>query len=167
MKKHILDYAHYNLWANTAMVNLFRQQSDAVLEQQIVSSFSSIRETLLHLWSVEVVWMSRLKGISPTEFPAKTFKGTNTELFDHLLTTSQQLVDMVAGAPDSFFDTPLEFTLLTVAGSQRQLPGDIYQHLFNHQTSHRGQLITMGRQAGIQEFPRTDYIIWVRENRPV
>ena len=35
-------------------------------------------------------------------------------------------------------------------------------HLFNHQTYHRGQLVTMLRQAGIEVIPATDFIIWSR-----
>ena len=165
MKQDILNYARYNLWANTGMVELFKQQTDDLMEQTVVSSFPSARETLLHLWSVEVVWMSRLNGISPTDFPSKTFRGSNSVLCDSLLATSGQLIEMVENSSDDFFTTPIEFTYLASPGTQRQTPKDIFHHLFNHQTMHRGQLITIGRQLGITAFPRTDYIIWVRENR--
>lgn len=167
MKQDILDYARYNHWANARMTELFKQQSDELMEQTIVSSFPSVRETLLHLWSVEVVWISRLKGISPTDFPSKSFKGSNAELCDNLLISSGRLIEMVQNSPDDFFTTPIEFTYLASPGVQRQMPKDVFHHLFNHQTMHRGQLITMGRQLGITTFPRTDYVIWVREKNPV
>ena len=35
-------------------------------------------------------------------------------------------------------------------------------HLFNHQTYHRGQLVTMLRQAGVEAIPPTDFIVWSR-----
>lgn len=163
LKQHLLDYAQYNLWANQRLAELFRQQSDELLQTPIVSSFPSVRDTFLHLWSVEFVWQERLKGVSPKEFPANNFKGTNAEIFDRLLSVSQGLVDFIAAQDDAFFATPIEFTLLTATGTFRQLPQDMLHHLFNHQTMHRGQLITMGRQLGLTAFPRTDYIIWVRE----
>jgi uncharacterized damage-inducible protein DinB len=163
MKQNILNYARYNLWANTGLVELFQQQPDALIEQPVISSFPSIRETLLHLWSVEVVWMDRLKGISPADFPAKTFTGSNAELYDNLLASSRNLIELVESSAEQFFVTPIEFTFLASPDTQRQIPQDIFHHLFNHQTMHRGQLITMGRQLGITAFPRTDYIIWVRD----
>lgn len=165
MKEQLLDYARFNLWANSRMVELFQQQPDEVLHQNIVSSFSSIRDTFLHLWSVEIVWMDRLNGVAPARFMAKTFQGTDAELLENLIQSSKDLIEMVENATDDFLNTAIEFTFLASPDVQRQLPKDIYQHLFNHQTMHRGQLITMGRQAGITTFPRTDYIIWVRENK--
>ena len=35
-------------------------------------------------------------------------------------------------------------------------------HLFNHQTFHRGQLVTMLRQNGIEKIPATDFIVFSR-----
>ena len=37
-------------------------------------------------------------------------------------------------------------------------------HLFNHQTYHRGQLITMLRQVGVTKIPATDFIEWCRNH---
>jgi uncharacterized damage-inducible protein DinB len=36
-------------------------------------------------------------------------------------------------------------------------------HVFNHGTYHRGQLVTMLRQLGIENIPATDFIVWSRE----
>ena len=36
-------------------------------------------------------------------------------------------------------------------------------HLFNHQTYHRGQLITMLRQSGETNIPNTDLISFLRK----
>jgi len=38
---------------------------------------------------------------------------------------------------------------------------DMIHHCMNHSTYHRGQLITIGRQAGLQDPPRTDFIYYV------
>lgn len=161
--RHLLDYTRYNRWANTRMTDLFRTVDDALVEQSIVSSFPSIRATLLHLWAVEEVWLERLKGHSPKNFPLADFSGTNAEVYDGLVEVSTRFMQFVEGQGEGFFSTPLEFSLLTAPGIQRELPAVMIHHCMNHQSSHRGQLITMGRQAGIVSFPRTDYIIWARE----
>jgi len=36
-------------------------------------------------------------------------------------------------------------------------------HVFNHGTYHRGQLITMARQLGVEKLQQTDFIIWSRK----
>ena len=163
MQQQILDYAHYNLWANRQIISLFETLTDEHLEQEIVSSFPSVRSTFLHLWSVEYGWLERLHSISPATFPGKNFEGTNRELFDLLLSKSAEIIAFLEEQPDTYFTTPLEFTLITAPGNNHMAPKDILQHLFNHQTMHRGQLITMARQLGVTTFPRTDYVIWWRE----
>ena len=40
---------------------------------------------------------------------------------------------------------------------------EIMLHLFNHQSYHRGQLVTMLRQVGFTEIPNLDYISYVRK----
>jgi uncharacterized damage-inducible protein DinB len=165
MKQHLLRYAKYNLWANQRLVDLFREAGEAVVNAAVVSSFPSIRATLLHLWDVEVLWLERLKGESPREFPSKTFTGSNEDIFNHLVEASANFVQFIENQPDSYFHENLTFGLLTVAGTQEQTPTDMIHHCMNHQTMHRGQLITMARQLGITNFPRTDYIIWAREQK--
>jgi uncharacterized damage-inducible protein DinB len=161
--QYLLDYTRYNRWANTRMVDMFRTVEDALIEQTIVSSFPSIRATLLHLWSVEEVWLERLKGNSPKSFPLDGFSGSNSDVYDGLTDISTRFAMFVEAQDDAYFSAPLEFSLLTAPGIQRELPAVMIHHCMNHQSSHRGQLITMGRQAGITAFPRTDYIIWARE----
>jgi uncharacterized damage-inducible protein DinB len=36
-------------------------------------------------------------------------------------------------------------------------------HLFNHSTCHRGQIVTMLRQLGVEKIPSTDFIEWSRK----
>jgi uncharacterized damage-inducible protein DinB len=39
---------------------------------------------------------------------------------------------------------------------------EILLHLPNHGTYHRGQLVTMLRQLGVEKIPQTDYILFSR-----
>ena len=164
MKNILLEYARYNLWANTQLISLFETCDDTLIETEIVSSFPSIRKTLLHLWDVEVLWLERLKGHSPTSFPSKDFEGTNADIYILLKKSSQNLVDFIAAQPDEYFNNTLTFTILSANGTMQNIPSDMIWHCINHQTFHRGQLVTMGRQVGMTAFPRTDFIIFKREN---
>jgi uncharacterized damage-inducible protein DinB len=165
MKQQILDYANYNLWANERMVSLFREQTLALLHQELVSSFPSIHLTLLHLWAVEDIWFERMKGNQPGAFLSSGFTGMEQEVFEGLIAKSTAIRDYIEEKDEDFLQKPITFGLLTATGQFTHAPSEMMHHLFNHQTSHRGQLITMGRQLGIKEFPRTDYIIWARERQ--
>jgi uncharacterized damage-inducible protein DinB len=42
----------------------------------------------------------------------------------------------------------------------------VYQillHLANHNTYHRGQLVNMLRQLGVEKIPQTDFVVWSRK----
>ena len=38
-------------------------------------------------------------------------------------------------------------------------------HVFNHATYHRGQLINMLRQLGVEKVPQTDFSFWVQNKK--
>src|SRR4051812_37456522 len=61
MKKIILPYAAYNVWANQQLADCITNLSDEQLHKEINSSFNSIYKTFLHLWDVESVWWQRVK----------------------------------------------------------------------------------------------------------
>jgi uncharacterized damage-inducible protein DinB len=160
----IKNYALFNLWANTRMVECFRACSEEQLHRPIVSSFPSLHTTFLHLWSAEQVWLDRLHQHTPNRWPQSDFVGSTEEVFDNLLDTSQQLIALVNGADADYWATPIDYTTITVPEPHRMVPEVMLHHLFNHQTMHRGQLITMGRQVGLTAFPRTDFVFYARSN---
>ncbi len=50
---------------------------------------------------------------------------------------------------------------------REQFKQPVYQmltHVFNHGTYHRGQLVTMLRELGVEKIPATDFIVWSRTN---
>lgn len=163
MKQMLVEYARYNLWANENLISLFRSVDDALISQHIVSSFPSIRATLLHLWDCESLWFERLNGNSPTEFPSKHFNGSNSEIFDGLLKASIALVQFTEEKPAPFYRDKCKFLTLSDGKENIQTVREMILHCINHSTSHRGQLIMMCRQLNLSPIPRTDYIIYSRE----
>ena len=162
IKQMLVEYARYNLWANENLIILFRSLDDALMSEHVESSFPSIRKTLLHIWDAESLWLERLHGHSPTDFPSKNFVGSNKDVFEGLLNTSQKLVQFVEDKPAIFFRDKCTFSLISLQTEMTQLVREMIQHTFNHSTFHRGQLITMCRQLNISPIPRTDYIIYSR-----
>ncbi|MEI9934102.1 MAG: DinB family protein [Ferruginibacter sp.] len=42
---------------------------------------------------------------------------------------------------------------------------EVVFHVFNHSTYHRGQLVTILRQLGVEKIPSTDLIVFYRYNK--
>lgn len=161
MKSLLLNYSKYNLWANKKIADFLSALSEEQLEKEIVSSFPSLKKTVLHVWDAQQIWLIRLQGTSLTDFPSKNFSGTFEDVMGGCLKTSQELVDFVESSSENFLLTPL--TYKNIAGDEfRNNVSDIIQHVMNHSTYHRGQIITMLRQLGITNLFSTDYIAFCR-----
>ncbi|MBI5914160.1 MAG: DinB family protein [Bacteroidetes bacterium] len=162
MKEIYTQFTRFNLWANCRMAETFSGLPDEVAEQHIESSFPSARLTFLHIWDAELLWLKRLQGISLPTFPSKNFQGNMADVYREVLKTSQDFIDFVDARKDSFFGEMLFFKTISY-GEQSQLAFQMVHHCMNHSTYHRGQLVTIGRQLGLQKMPPTDYIYYLRE----
>ena len=58
-KDYFKEAAEYNLWANNIVCNWLEQISDEQWNKEIISSFNSIQETVLHTISAERAWLER------------------------------------------------------------------------------------------------------------
>lgn len=162
MKELLASYSKFNLWANKKICDFVLTLSNEQLEKEIISSFPSVKATLLHVWDAQQIWLHRLQGTTMTDVPSKMFKGTADELSEGILKTSQELIDFVESCGDNFLLSPLDYK--NRAGQEfRNRIGDIIQHVVNHGTYHRGQVITMFRQLGFTKLFSTDYIAFCRE----
>ena len=163
MKKVFVQYAAYNVWANQRIAECIIKLSDEQVNRVLVSSFKSIYATILHLWDAEAIWWQRLKMQEQLEIPGTVFTGTAVELCNNLLKQSKQWKDWTDLATEAAMEH--EFIYRNTKKEQFKQPvHEIMLHLFNHQSYHRGQLVTMFRQVGLTEIPNLDYISFVRKN---
>lgn len=159
------DYANYNRWANTAMVNWLRTKPADALTREVPSSFPTLRETLLHIWGAEKIWLERLQQVPTGPFLSQVFTGSDAELLDGLLHCSADFAACLQNQPPDFFQTTCPFRLLN--GTEDARPRhQMILHCMQHSTYHRGQIVTMARNLGFTDPPQTDYIKYVRENTP-
>lgn len=160
MKEIFVQYANYNLWANQTMVNIIHQLEEGKDVAEITSSFNSIQMTVKHLHIAELIWWQRLKLVENISLPEEKNQSTIAICKD-LLSTSAQWKEWVEKSHGIVFEH--EFTYRNSKKEQFKQP--VYQmllHLFNHQTYHRGQLVTMFRQVGLEKIPSTDFMEWSR-----
>ena len=161
LKEVLVQYATYNLWANQRLINTINNLPEDVADAAIINSFSSIKKTLQHLNVVEFIWWQRLKLVESI-LPLEEKNQSAKEIGKELLSYSLQWKEWVEKSTVAAFEH--EFVYRNSKKEQFKQP--VYQmliHLFNHQTYHRGQLVTMLRQVGIEKIPATDFIEWSRK----
>jgi len=155
------DHADYNLWANTQFVNWLKTKPLELMEREIPSSYPTLRDTLIHIWGAEQIWLERLRLIPPTTFLAHRFNGTVEDVFEGIVRQSEEFANYLQDLPDADFQEICTFKLLN--GTEDSRPrSKMIHHCLNHSTYHRGQIVTMARTLGLTDPPSTDYIKYVR-----
>ncbi len=158
----IKTYTDYNLWANTLMSVWLKSFKDEDFLKEIESSFNSVQKTVLHICDAQYVWYQRLNSMDLEAVPSKTFAGSKDDALALLTDLSEKMCNFVKQQDDSSIIHEITYRLNNGDEDTQQM---IYMlhHCMNHSTYHRGQLITMGRQLGYENPPRTDFIQFVRE----
>lgn len=162
MKEILQQYAAYNIWANHRIFDCINNLSDDQIDREIQSSFGSLRKTLLHIWDAESIWWQRLKLSERISRPSEEFKGNYAEMIKKLHQQSTEWKDWI----DNSTEPQLVHVFAYQNTKREQFKQPVYEmlmHLFNHGTYHRGQLVTMLRQSGVEKIPPTDMIVFYRK----
>jgi uncharacterized damage-inducible protein DinB len=149
----VRDYANYNAWAVRTMAEWLKTKDADLLEQNIASSFSSIRLTLIHILDSQEFWFAAASG-------ATFEQGTHD-------------IDDIENIIDALVEHAKEFATYVNQLSEEELQQNIHlktewfesnrsrfeylHHAVNHGTYHRGQVVTIGRNLGFTDAPMTDY----------
>lgn len=156
-KTQLQRYVEYNQWANQQFVEWLSSATEEDLNREVVSSYSSLKTTIFHIWNAEYLWLQIIKGEAADQSPVKGFEGDKTALFNGWLEASERFSRHI----QTMTGEELNAEKPRSKGDGQMLVADMIQHCMNHSTYHRGQLITMGRQIGLTDPPRTDYIYYV------
>jgi uncharacterized damage-inducible protein DinB len=161
LKDSLVNLTKYNVWANTKIFGFISEAGEEKAGRIQNSSFPSIKKTLYHIWDAETIWNNRLLGKSLTDWPGKSFKGTLKEAGELFLKTSKDFADYTGERSEEEFNIVVKYK--SIDGKEfSNLVSQIVMHCMNHSTFHRGQIITMLRNAGATNFSSTDYIAFCR-----
>jgi uncharacterized damage-inducible protein DinB len=165
----VRDFFDYTEWANDLALAAAAKLSDENLRRDFSISHSSIFGTLLHMAGAEWIWLERWNGHSPAGKEAWSL--WKTDSCPDLVSLKQQwrkLIDrraqFITELDESRLLAELPFTLLSGDASSMRLV-DQMQHVANHATLHRGQVVGMIRQLGIAP-PATDLLFYLRREIP-
>ena len=160
--RQLFDYTE---WANELAREAAAKLPDEDMRRDVGISHKSIFGTLLHMAGVEWIWLERWNGRSPAK--AEAWSLWTTESCPDLTTLKGRWNDVIgrrtrfiSELDEERLGAELAFRLLSGDPSSMPLVNQM-QHVVNHATMHRGQIVGMIRQLGI-EPPSTDLLFYLR-----
>lgn len=161
LNKNFELLANYNRWMNENIYHVVTKLDPESLYQDLGAYFGSIGGTLNHIMIADIIWLKRFLS-HPREFSALTSlaKLPDPGSLDQILhrnlnqlaharkNLDQTLIELCQELNDP--DLNVSLTYQNTKGITFSKPfGALVQHLFNHQTHHRGQVTTLLSQCGL------------------
>lgn len=153
----------YTVWANRRVLRTAVQLPPGDFTKDLGGSFGSVRGTFTHMMGAEWIWLERFQGRSPE-------KGIDEAEFADLIALRERWGTIEDARARWFDDLPDDGVSMRIAyksldGTPNEAPlWQLVQHVANHATYHRGQVVFMLRQLGASPSA-TDLVLWDREKR--
>jgi uncharacterized damage-inducible protein DinB len=148
----------YNRWANARALEPVSALTPEEFGRTLGGGFPSIHETLAHIYAAEWVWLGRWKRGSPRALPTSREVPTLEALREKWAAVESEARDFVERVTQENLDEVI--TYVNVKGETWSYTlADMFVHVVNHSTYHRGQVATMLRQLG--KIPlSTDFLVF-------
>ena len=163
--RHLFTYTE---WANARVLGAAEKLPPEELLRDVHISHKSILGTLLHVAGADWLWLERWRGRSPvgsnvwagyTPDDARSLQHVR-EKWQVITRERNAYLEKISDA-----DLPRELGYTRFTGEPYSLPlVQQMQHVVNHATLHRGQVVGMIRQLGVAP-PPTDLLFYLMENR--
>jgi len=159
---YVRELYAYNRWANGKILAAVEKLDEGQFLRRMGSSFTSVRDTLVHIVGGEWIWLERWNGRSPQgglptveELPdLNAIRVRWKQVEDDLSRFLQQLGEG---------DLEKSISYMNMKGETWTYPlWQMMAHVANHSTYHRGQVSTLLRQLGVQPT-MTDFLLYYDE----
>ncbi|MDP3911327.1 MAG: DinB family protein [Gemmatimonadales bacterium] len=158
----ILELFAYNAWAMRIIFDAVAapQLSEELYVRDLKSSHGGIHGTLAHTVWAEHLWLTRWLG----EPPPAVAQGKDLQDLAAVRTRFDRIEaernDFLADLPETRLDET-RIVHPTGGGEYAHTFRQMFRHLVNHSSYHRGQVVTFLRQLG-KTPPSTDLILYYR-----
>ena len=151
----------YNAWADRRLLDACGALTNEQFTRNLGSSFSSVRDTVTHLYGAEWVWNERFQGHSPTALLSSAPFPDLASIRAKLEEMDQYYIDYVSKLTQADLDRIIRYKSFAGDEFSNPLWQSLHQ-LTNHASYHRGQIVTLLRQLGVKPVS-TDLIMYYRE----
>jgi len=151
----------YNLWADLRTLDACSALTGEQFTRNLGSSFSSVRDTVSHLYGAEWVWNERIQGRSPTALVSGAMFPDLNSVRVKLEEMDRYYIDFVSKLTPQDLDRVIHYKGFNGDEFSNPLWQSLHQ-LTNHASYHRGQVVTLLRQLGVKAVS-TDLIGFYRE----
>jgi uncharacterized damage-inducible protein DinB len=170
LKNNFELLAKYNSWMNEQLFEMTSKLSGEELTSDSGAFFKSILGTLNHILVGDIIWLKRFsthhQGFSSLSYIADL--PTPLSLSQVIYSDLNQLRDVRSKMDGVLVQFSIELTEQSLTESLSYTNtaglistknfGSLIQHLFNHQTHHRGQVTVLLSQLGFN-VESTDFLI--------
>ena len=154
----------YHRWANHRLLDAVSKLTPEQFNQNLQSSFPSVRDTLVHMMGADWIWLARWKGVSPASQPDTWDLSSFESIRAQWLLLEAQQTAYISALSDAALRSWIDYR--TLKGEPFSNPlWQLLRHVVNHASYHRGQITTMLRQLGAAAVS-TDLIVFYREKAP-
>jgi len=154
----LLDY-HY--WAQERVFEAVGPLSPEQFTQHLGNSFPSVRETLVHIHFAECLWYARWQR-EPLPMPsADTFPDLES-IRQASREHEVRMRALLERLGQDGINQVMDYTSRLDGRDHRSLFWEMFQHVVNHATYHRGQVTMMLRLLGAKPIG-TDLIVFYWE----
>ena len=160
-KKHFIELADYIIWADNTAIEWLNQINEEQWNRSVISSFSSIRQTAIHIAGAEKIWIDFWTNVPDPVYLSAEFKGTKNDLIEIWKKTSVGLKNFIEKYPEENYLQQVSFKKPNGEEDRMEF-SQTFPHMINHSTYHRGQLVTLLRQAGFTKLSSTDLYTYYR-----
>jgi len=159
-KKEMQLLFEYDQWADLKILEVIAKLNGEQYKKDLGSSFDGIQGTLVHILSADRIWLDRWSGKTPVLLKTENFP-TVEVVKKQWNTYNFEVGNFIMSVSEEQLNKHLEYT---------NFKGDTYayplyqqiQHKINHSTYHRGQIVTMLRQLGVDAVS-TDIIKFIEQ----
>jgi len=151
----------YNLWADLRTLDACSSLTPEQFTRSISSSFSSVRDTVAHLYGAEWVWNERIQGRSPAALNPGSIFPDFASVRAKLEEMDRYYIDYVSRLTQKDLEQVIHYKAFDGKEYSNPLWQSLHQ-LTNHASYHRGQVVTLLRQLGAKPVS-TDLIGYYRE----
>ena len=155
--------AGYNRWANTRLYDAVADLPDTDYRADRGIFFKSVHGTLNHLLAADRIWMRRFTGTGEVadRLDAILFEGLD-DLRCARIEEDERIVRYVEGLDETALRARFSYTRASSTERFEQELWSALDHLFNHQTHHRGQIHGL-LTALVGTAPPLDLLFFQRE----